>query len=749
MLRLASMKTSRGLGWRVSSGILAVWSLSQAVLGCSTRASVKPAVKEAREEGRPSCVVPPRPKAHVTLEPVFTDLEFTAPVGLVQAPRRKSEASGRWFLADQQGEVISFYSDASGGSVSGVVRTSLRDIVDMRTEGLDERGLLGLALHPRFPGDPRLFVTYTAKEEESGLVSRVSSFVVKDGALVRESENVLLSVKQPFPNHNGGGIAFGPDNYLYTSLGDGGSHDDPLGNGQNLQTLLGKLLRIDVNRTEGSRPYAIPQDNPFRDGGGLPEIYAYGLRNMWRFSFDRETGKLWGGDVGQGTWEEVDILERGANYGWNRMEGFDCFPPSNQGCDKSGLALPVHQYAHEGEEGRSITGGYVYRGSLLPNLVGAYIYGDYNTGAISALTRQGGRYADQLLVNASINISSFAEDNAGELYVLDWANGRVLRFGPGRSGPESFPKLLSETGCVDVERRQVTPVAVPYDVDAPFWSDGAKKQRYLVLPEGKRLNIEEKNAAQGDLSLPAGGMAIKTFELDGKPLEVRFYVRHEDGAHSGYTYAWRADGSDAELVEATRREQRNDVPWTFPGTEACDQCHTAGAGRTLGLTLPQLTTSLSANEQLRGLLSHSALTTWQNPPDAMQRWIPRGTAVTNPAPTDTIATNDAALLERRARVYLDVNCSHCHRPDGPGRVGLDLRFTTPLADTGVCEPVTLGELDSTSGKRVQPGDAKDSVLVQRMSRRDAQGMPPLATHLVDAEGVELISQWVNSLTACP
>lgn len=692
--------------------------------------------KEARDDGRPSCVVPPRPRTNVTLEPVFTDLEFSAPVALVQAPRQEGQASGRWFLAEQHGEVLSFLSD-SKGTATHVVRTSLRNIVDMRAEGLDERGLLGLALHPRFPVDPRMFVTYTA--QDNGLVSRVSSFVVRDGALVRDSEKVLLRVKQPFPNHNGGGIAFGPDGYLYTSLGDGGSHNDPLGNGQNLQTLLGKLLRIDVDRTEGSRPYAIPQDNPFRDGGALPEIYAYGLRNLWRFTFDRDSGELWGGDVGQGTWEEINILQRGANYGWNRMEGFDCFPPTKKGCDKSGLARPVHQYAHEGEEGRSITGGYVYRGSRLTDLVGAYIYGDYNTGAISALTRQGERYVERLLVNAGINISSFAEDEAGELYVLDWTDGRVLRFEPGRSGPDSFPKLLSETGCVDVEERQVTPLAVPYDVEVPFWSDGATKQRFLVLPEGKRLDVEEKNAAQGDLSLPPGGMAIKTFELDGKPLEVRFYVRHQDGAHSGYTYAWKNDGSDAELVEVTRREQRGETPWTFPGTDACNQCHTGGAGRTLGLTIPQLSSSLSSNEPLRDLLSESALALWQKPADTMKHWIPR----------DGKAIDDAKLLERRARVYLDVNCSHCHRPDGPGRAGLDLRFTTPLTESGVCETATLGKLDSASGKRVQPGDAKDSILVQRMSRRDGEGMPPLASHVVDAQGVELINKWVNSLTACP
>lgn len=694
------------------------------------------------------CQVPARPKASVSLQPVLTDLEFRAPVSLVQSPRHAGESSGRWFLADQYGEVVSFFTEtdsATSTGVSHVVRTSLRDRVVTRGEALDERGLLGLALHPDFPRDPRVFVTYTAND--GGLVSRVSSFVAKDGALDLASEVVLLSVAQPYTNHNGGGIAFGPDGYLYTSLGDGGSRADPQGNGQNLRTLLGKLLRLDVGPSGADR-YTIPPDNPFVSGGGLPEIYAHGLRNTWRFSFDRETGQLWAGDVGQDAWEEIHIIEKGGNYGWNIMEGFECFPPDVSNCSREGLEPPVHSYPHGAGDagGRSVTGGYVYRGSVLSHLIGGYVYADFMTGEIWQLVPEGAGYVNRLLTNSGLNISGFGEDRAGELYVLDWAGARVLRIANGSEGPDHFPKRLSETGCFDVESKRVAKAAVPYDVSVPFWSDGAEKRRFLVLPRGKHLEVDPNNAAQGDLALPLGGMAIKQFELGGKPIETRFYVRHDDGAYSGYSYAWRGDGTDADLVETTRTESRHGQSWVFPGLEACNQCHTSGAGRTLGLTLPQLAKDASGNAELRGLLSEPALAVLDHLPSSLVPLANVGDPpVTDPEPSQP----DQSSLEVRARAYLDSNCSGCHRPNGPGRGGMDLRFATPLVETGLCEDAELGGLDTQGSRRVEPGSAANSVLYRRITRRDREAMPPLGSSTVDQQGAALIERWIDALERCP
>lgn len=738
---------------RAWQGYAVTWIGGSAIVlalgACSTRTAVGPTAKQ--REASMSCRVPPRPRASVALEPAFSNLEIHAPVSLVQAPRSAGQASGRWFLADQYGEVVSFFADADG-RVRDVVRTSLRERVSVRKDALDERGLLGLALHPKFPRDPRVFVTYTAND--GGLVSRVSSFVAKDGALELDSERILLSVPQPYNNHNGGGIAFGPDGYLYTSLGDGGKRADPHGHGQNLQSLLGKMLRLDVDggglepNANTVRPaYTLPRDNPFVNGGGLPEIFAYGLRNTWRFSFDRETGKLWAGDVGQDAWEEIHIIEKGGNYGWNTVEGRVCFPPEVSNCDQTGFVTPVHVYAHPaGEEGaRSVTGGFVYRGSALSHLVGGYVYADFVTGEIWKLAPEGQSYDNQLLLNSGLNISGFAEDQAGELYVLDWAGARVLRIAAGGEGPDHFPKRLSETGCFDVTKRTVVAEATAYDVAVPFWSDGANKSRFLVLPRGQHLELDPANTAQGDLTLPIGGMAIKQFELDDKPLETRFYVRHADGEYSGYTYAWRADGTDADLVESTRRETRGGQEWIFPGPEACNQCHTASAGRTLGLTLPQLWSSARDNRALGDLLSHDAKVALGALPPPLAAMAALGERRDGPRSGE----RDAADVDVWARAYLDVNCSGCHRPDGPGRVGLDLRFGTALEATGLCEEAELGPLETSGNRRLAPGSAADSVVYRRLARRDHEAMPPLGSSVVDQQGAALVERWIGSLQSCP
>jgi glucose/arabinose dehydrogenase len=235
------------------------------------------------------------------------------------------------------------------------------------------------------------------------------------------SERILLLVNQPFTNHKAGQLAFGPDGFLYFGLGDGGSGGDPFGNGQNLQTLLGKMMRIDV---DSAQPYAIPPDNPFVSGGGLPEIWAYGLRNPWRFSFDRTTGRLFCADVGQNLFEEVDILQSGGNFGWNIMEGMHCFNPSS-GCNMGGLILPIAEYDHS--QGDAVIGGYVYRGAAIPQLVGKYLLSDFGSGTIWTLTEgPPGTWTRSTLLSTGRNVSSFGQDQSGELYVVDYS-GSILK----------------------------------------------------------------------------------------------------------------------------------------------------------------------------------------------------------------------------------------------------------------------------------------------------------------------------------
>ena len=293
-----------------------------------------------------------------------------------------------------------------------------------------EMGLLGMAFHPAFAQNRRFYVNYVrvlGTGQIQSVIAEYQASVSNANQADPASERIVLAVNQPFANHKGGQLAFGPDGFLYIGLGDGGSEGDPLGNGQNLQTLLGKMLRIDVDHTTGALPYAIPADNPFVAGAGLPEIWAWGLRNPFRFSFDAATGRLFAGDDGQNLFEEIDILQRGGNHGWNVMEGLHCFKPTT-GCDTSGLVLPIAEYSHA--EGNAVIGGYVYRGAGIPALAGSYVFGDFGAGKIWRLTQDSsGAWQRVLLLSGGPNMSSFGRDAAGELYVVDYG-GAILKVTP-------------------------------------------------------------------------------------------------------------------------------------------------------------------------------------------------------------------------------------------------------------------------------------------------------------------------------
>jgi glucose/arabinose dehydrogenase len=353
----------------------------------------------------------------VSLESIVEGLD--APLSATHA----GDGSGRIFVAEQGG-TIRIVRDGK------LVETPFLDIADRITSG-GERGLLGLAFHPDFPTDPRLFVNYTDTSGDT----RVSSFTVDPSDPDRadpSTEVRLLFVDQPFANHNGGALAFGPDSFLYIGLGDGGSGGDPQGNGQSLATLLGKVLRIDVDSAQGDRRYGIPDDNPFVAGDGAqPEIWSYGLRNPWRISFDRLTGDLWIGDVGQGSWEEIDVarsLEGGLNFGWNVMEGAHCFGSGS--CDAASLVPPISEYSHD--SGCTVIGGYVYRGQAQPLLVGGYVFADYCSGRIWAIDPTSETPIEPTLVaETDATISSFGEDEAGELYATDLSSGELLRVTAG------------------------------------------------------------------------------------------------------------------------------------------------------------------------------------------------------------------------------------------------------------------------------------------------------------------------------
>ena len=356
--------------------------------------------------------------ANFTLEPAFPNLHFDRPVALTHA------GDDRLFVVEQEGRIYTFVNDAAVETA-----TLFLDIRDLVNDAGNEEGLLSLAFHPNFQENGYFFVDYTTSDPRRTIISRFALDASDPSLGDPQSEVVLLEIGQPYSNHNGGQIAFGPDGYLYVGMGDGGSGGDPQGHGQDRSTLLGAILRLDIDGGGDENPYSIPPDNPFVDNGDgfREEIYAYGLRNPWRFSFDTLTGELWVADVGQNNWEEIDVVRSGGNYGWNTMEGAHCYSPSS-GCNQTGLEPPVWEYDHG--TGYSITGGYVYRGSSVGGMYGAYIYGDYGSGRIWALHYDGVNATNKELFDTSLNIASFGVGHDDEIYVVAFNGDQLYALRP-------------------------------------------------------------------------------------------------------------------------------------------------------------------------------------------------------------------------------------------------------------------------------------------------------------------------------
>jgi glucose/arabinose dehydrogenase len=346
----------------------------------------------------------------LALSPVVSGL--TNPLGMESS----HDSTGRLFIL-QQGGIIRILQNGSLNAAPFLDITSL-------VESGGEKGLLGLAFHPNFSTNRKFYVNDTRRVagQLQTIVAEYQASTANPNQADTSSARILLTINQPFDNHNGGQLAFGPDGFLYIGVGDGGSGGDPNNNGQNKTVLLGKLLRIDVNSTSAGKQYAIPPGNPFASGvGGAPEIFAYGFRNPWRFSFD--SSRLFVADVGQDAFEEIDLVESGKNYGWRVMEGTHCFNPASN-CDQTGLTLPIFDYPHS--DGESVTGGFVYRGSAIPALVGTYVFADFISGNIWLLNESGSTWTRTLAIASGRGVSSFGRDDSGEIYVVDYS-GSILR----------------------------------------------------------------------------------------------------------------------------------------------------------------------------------------------------------------------------------------------------------------------------------------------------------------------------------
>jgi len=688
---------------------------------------------------RPSnatCVLPDPPDLSTNIEVnrVFTDLSFDRPVVL----RQSLVNTNRWYIVEQDGVIRTFLEDDSSSTV-------FIDLTGSVSTAANEMGLLGMAFHPDFANNNFVYVYYSTaggSQHHQSIISRFTA--TNETTLDINSEFELMRIDQPFSNHNGGNILFGPDGYLYIGLGDGGSGGDPQDHAQNLSSLLGKMLRINVDVAANSNNYSIPSDNPFVGISGLDEIFALGLRNPWRWSFDRTSGALYAGDVGQNQWEEVDIITNGGNYGWRCYEGNNAFNTS--GCQaESTYDVPIHEYDHS--IGFSITGGYVYRGSAIPSLNGTYIYSDFGSGPIWGISDPTtANPINAELLTTTFFISSFAEDDEGEIYILNFSNGQIFKIEPASGGGVgSFPDLLSETGCIDSsDPLTMASGLIPYDINAPFWSDGADKDRWMALADGTEITIE----ANGDWTYPANSVLVKNFELNGRRIETRLLARHADGTWGGYSYEWNDTETDASLVLAGKVIDKEGQSYIFPSSTDCFICHTTVAGTALGPETQQLnklltypSTGINANQ----------LATLEN--------IGMFTAPLDDIPDNLSVLTDpadfSASPHNRARAYLYTNCAQCHQQNGPTNVTLDFHISTADNDMNICNQSPTHQIGSTLAI-MAPGDAIASSMILRMNCRDGLSgcnsgdeMPPLGSSLVDTQGVNTVSSWINSLGSCP
>jgi uncharacterized repeat protein (TIGR03806 family) len=718
--------------------------LSLAMAACSSS-------NNSTNPGSESCIAPehgPLSSPTLSLEPAFPNLPA---MGAVVAIRQAPGDASLWYAAIQDGRILVF--DNSDGVNSST------EFLNIQSQVLysGEQGLLGMAFHPDFANNGEIYLYYST--DTPNLRSNISRFTFISGMW---QEEIILSIRQPYGNHNGGNIMFGPDDgYLYIGLGDGGSGGDPQGNGQNRFTLLGSMLRIDI---DNGSPYSIPADNPYF-GNTLcsnpdiitntefcPEIFAYGLRNPWRWSFDRVTQELWLGDVGQNRIEEIDIIESGQNYGWAVMEGSECYGGGTTCNDANDYILPIAEYPHNGG-GASVVGGYVYRGnnSELAFLYGSYLFADTYSGQIWNTYKEGDTYVTSPLLDSNIIIYSFAESLDGELYVLS-PNGsetgnNIFKLSPTTSPTptSTIPALLSETGCF-MSTNPLQPAAnvIPYDIISPLWSDNATKERFFTIPEGTQISL----TSEGDFIFPVGSVLIKHFMLNDRPVETRLLMRHSD-YWGGYSYEWLYDNSgipvDAQLLGDAKTKDIDGQNWLYPSGAQCFECHTQAANIALGLESTQLNRDFTNQQSGQ---TENQLTTY------MTNSLFSTTLTDYHLNTTLYSIDDtSASHELRARSYLHANCAHCHQPNGNAPTPLDLRFTTPLSQMNACDIDPLeGDLGISGIKILDPQGSfnqPNSIMVTRMESLDtANRMPPLATDIVDVDALDVLKNWIDGLTSC-
>ncbi len=707
------------------------------------RAAPRVAWEGSRFAGTPEAAKP------FGAERVRAGTRFEEALELVRVPE-----AGRFLAVERRGRVFSFPMTGEGGE---------EEVIDLRARQERLSIAFSAALAPRYRETREIYVMYALREgDREG--SRVARFRLSSLEPLRAdpaSEEVLITWRAG--GHNGCSLQFGPDGLLYISTGDSGPSEPPdlYDTGQDVRDLEGGILRIDVTRREGGKAYAVPADNPWVGRADVrPELWCYGLRNPWRMSFDPVTGNLWCGDIGWERWEMVHLIRRGANYGWGAYEASQAIKPHLFN-PLAPITPPV--VAHPHSEAASITGGFVYRGRAFPELVGAYLYGDYATGRIWALWHDGERVTrHEEIADTPHAILAFAPDDAGEPHYLHYAGQgslhRLVR-NPKAGQAGKFPRRLSETGLFADVRAQVPAAGVaPYAVGTPLWQDGASARRWIALPgecaletSVRRRRDRERNTTVPVYTTrwPHGAVLARTVTLGAlaltdaeraRPVETQ--VLHYDGeAWQAYAYRWNEAGTDAELVPAAGAEMTlrvaadplaggggaRDYVWRFASRAECLRCHNSWHQGVLGFTALQLHGAGEA--QLTRLLADGVVN--ENFAAQVREVAERPKEDWNPA-----------------RAWLHANCATCHSLHAGGSANITLNGAVPTAKMAVLgEAPMQGALGLRQPKIVDPGAPWNSVLAVRLAKLGSGHMPAVGARDVDVQGLHTIEDWIAGLAS--
>lgn len=721
--------------------------------------------------GRPEPPPPYRP------ERLYSTLRFKGTTLLEVFP-----GSGQLLVGEQSGQI--HLLPAERDAKQATLFLDCKQLVEGMNQTAKPRvaleALYGMAFDPDFARNRFCYVCYVIRSTDSAAGqmadgTRVSRFQVTQAdppACDISSEKLMISWLQG--GHNGGCLRFGHDGCLYISTGDGGFAFPPDGrkSGQDLSTLLSKILRIDVRKPEGDRPYTIPQDNPFVNmSGARSETWAYGLRNPWKMSVDRQTGDLWVGDVGWELWELVYRVNKGDNFGWSIVEGQQQVHAEGQP-GPTPIVPATMEIPHT--DGASITGGFVYRGKRFPDLVGTYVFGDWETRRVwGARVTDDGRLGERFeLIDPIVRIVDFGESPDGELYLLDHDDGSIftLAINDVPANGHQFPRQLTETGLFEsVPGHQVAAGVLPFSVNAEQWSDGATAERFIAVPGSESIHVAPRaRPIPGSMfsratDFPTNSVLVKTLSMElvrgdaASRRRVETQILHFDGREwQAYTYEWNDDQTDATLVDRggknrtlqiqdpTAANGQSPVTWRFAARAECIRCHNPWAEYALGFNIPQLNRLHDYGETVDNQIRtyrHLGLLT-ENP-DNSPGHEPRPV---ESLPRLTPPFDEHENLNARARSYLHANCGHCHRNNGGGSSYIFLQHDLSLKETkAIGARPTQGTFGIHEAQVLVPGDPFRSVLYFRLAKVGPGHMPHLGARQVDDRGLKLIHDWISQI----